>query len=81
MSTWNYRVVHHVDRSPYVVDDDGEDVFFLIEAYYDNTETLYGWHPEVRPTGDSVEAVRADLRRMIEALDRPVIEETDLPNR
>lgn len=81
MSNWNYRVVHRVDVYPTGDDESHEDVFYLIEAYYADDGTLTGWHPEVQPVGTEVAALGTDLVRMMEALEKPVIEESDLPKR
>lgn len=63
---WNHRVVSR-----------GGD-FFIIEAYYDD-DTITSWHENVRPYGESLDELRADLANIASALDLPVLTDADLP--
>lgn len=71
MSHWNYRVVHVIDKA-------GES-YAIVEAHYDDDEklSLYSY-PE--PSGSTLTELRNDLGLMLNALDKPVIEEADLPD-
>jgi len=81
MSTWNYRLMRHVHQHPDV--DEEEVILKIHEVYYrdrdvDDTrvsrdEISYTANP-VSVTGETVEEVRAALHRMLEALDKPVID-------
>lgn len=67
MSTWNYRVVKSKD---------GEDDWYQIHSAYYND---YGFGLSVegaRAGGNSLDELRKDLERMLEALNKPIIDET-----
>lgn len=78
MGKWNYRIVRRTFRHP---DSEVEEVYGIHEAHYgvpgeeEVDETKVGWteYP-VAVTADSVEGVRWVLTKMLEALDREVIE-------
>lgn len=67
---WNYRVV---------ADGPADNrSFFIAEVYYDATDRYLGWVLP-KPMGDSQNDLQADLEMMMEALEKPVIEMSDLP--
>lgn len=73
MSYWNYRVVRKV--YPPGIDGEREHVLGIHEVYYDDdgkpemvTENRMDAH------GETLDELRTDLRWMMEALDKPVLE-------
>jgi hypothetical protein len=72
VSTWNYRVVRRGK-------EDTGHYHSIAECYYPEGSEEVDGYAYVEPGGDTVEDLRADLGYMLEALDRPVIEEADLP--
>lgn len=67
MNTWNYRVVKSKD---------GEDDWYQIHsAYYDNSELTGLSANGASPCGNTIEQLRNDLQKMLDALDKPIIEE------
>jgi hypothetical protein len=66
-SHWNYRVVHIPGDEPW---------YAILEVHYDAEHTPDRWSARsVAPGGESVTELRADLERMLAALDKPVVEE------
>lgn len=53
----------------------GDPSFTIVEAYYDNEGNIDGWSELAFAFGDSIEELAADLRYMMEALLRPVLNE------
>lgn len=68
MTTWEYRVVRHTCK---------EDRFLWFAVYevYSNGGKLSWTVDHKAPIGDSVDELRADLKMMLKACDRPVLEE------
>lgn len=72
MANWNYRVV----RTDFIFEGNTEPVFTVHRCHYNHFMDLlpakYG-KQEAAPEGATVEELRADLHRMLEALDKPVL--------
>jgi len=67
MTHWNHRVMHRKVS--------GEDWYEIHEVYYDNYNKPDGWTKEsVAPGGETIEELKEELHRMIECLDKPVLE-------
>jgi len=69
---WTYRLIQRTDRTP---TGDSETYIVLTElfSFPDGTQ---GWASEpVWPQGDTANDIKADLRRMLAACDKPVLEE------
>lgn len=66
--SWNYRVMRHVG--------DGEEWLGIHEVYYDDNGKPNGHtEDEIAPTSDEgVDGLRWVLDRMMEALDKPVLD-------
>ena len=64
--TWNHRVVKF---------SEDEDYFAICEMYYDEDGNPWA-HTEdgVRVSGNSVEELRETLQRMLDCLDKPVLD-------
>jgi hypothetical protein len=71
--SWNYRVVREVA--------DDEDVFTVREVFYDDDGKPEYWSDACSPQGETHDGLRADLGYMLMALEQPVVEMDDLPNR
>lgn len=71
MGTWNYRVLKHTPEK-------GHTYYAIHEVYYADDGATNG-HTEnaVWPVGETIEELRADINRMLLALDRPVIKATE----
>ena len=65
--TWNYRILKHSPQPDMTY-------YTVHECYYtdDGSENGYTENP-VWAAGGTIEELRADLTRMLQALDRPVI--------
>lgn len=66
--TWNYRVLHRQAR---LGSGDGEvqDVFAVVEVYYDDNGNIISWTDPVSVGGyDDVEHLRTDLAMLSQAL-------------
>lgn len=67
--TWNHRVMRHVE---------GDEVFFQIhEVYYgieEGSNQLSWTENAIAPMGETIEDLRFELVRMLEALDKPVLD-------
>lgn len=78
--SWNHRVMK--TANPF------GDEYVIAEVYYneqdDGTEVIEGWaigtddYRGMKPWGDSVEELHWVLQRMIEACDKPVLDEAEL---
>ena len=66
--TWNHRVTKATV--------DGETVYEIREVYYDLPDSDgIGWTQNAStPYGQTLDELRTDLQRMLEALDKPVID-------
>ena len=61
--TWNYRVVNKNGN------------FGIYEVYYDENGKANAWSQDpMDPYGESLEELKADLKRMMMALERPLFE-------
>ena len=66
---WNYRIVRR---------DKG--FCSIYEVYYNKkTEKIMAWAPDITPYGANPKELKADLKKMREAFDLPVIDLKDLP--
>lgn len=75
---WNYRV----RVRSYVSDVPGiepEEQFDIIEVYYHEDDSIWAYGEAVLPMGDTKKGLRKDLTAMLKALDKPALEEKDLP--
>ena len=68
MTTWNYRIVHWLDG------------FMLREVFYDaNMRPIkHGAAGIGNVLCDSPDEIRTDLELMLQALDRPVLDEKEI---
>lgn len=67
--SWNYRVTKRLDAAW------GDEWYEIREVYYGDDEQVQGWTQNPIPVcGESVDEVRECLERMLESLDKPVIE-------
>lgn len=75
--SWNFRVV----KTNYIFEGKTNPVFTIHRCVYASLPVVGNELPtkfgiqEAAPEGESVEELRAELHRMLEALDRPVLTE------
>lgn len=62
--SWDYRVA----KSPYRI----------VEVFYDDEGKIEGWAETNGPYGDTVDELRADLKSIAEALDKPLVTTEEL---
>lgn len=75
--TWNYRVMRRIFNEPW---DGPTPVYGIVEAYYDvgGGPGLGAWTKEFAdPFGDTPEELRECLTHMLEALDKPILDEAE----
>lgn len=69
--TWNHRVVKRRDKTI------GEDYYAIHECFYD-VDGKMGWTEQpIQVIGEDLDSLRWTLEKMMLALDRPVIEDTE----
>jgi len=72
MGRWNYRVARGTDSLS------GSDYYVIKEAYYDEAGKIDGLSQEICfPMGESLEELRCDLKMMLRALKKPVLNNSD----
>ena len=71
MNSWNYRVEHRI-YAPW-----DEHQFVIVEVYYEGDEIVARSVDAISPMGETIEELRNDLTRMLEALDRDTLEAED----
>lgn len=78
--SWNYRVFRRHDPAP-PPGFETEDELVIHEAYYANPgdEIPEGWTVRnVAPSGENLEELRGCLLLMLQALDKPILDEDDI---
>lgn len=69
--TWSYRVVRTADEA-------GKPVYRIHEVYYDEDGSIEGWTVgPVQPLGESLSALREDIRYFLAAFRSPLLEEAE----
>lgn len=70
MGSWNYRVIR--------TGSGDETELNFHEVHYDEHKVIIGWTENpIPPTSETVKGLRWHLDRMIEALQKPVLEEVE----
>ncbi len=73
---WNHRVVNRV-VNPGTPHESA--VLFIVEVYYDNdSHHIIGWTEKEAVFGETVDELRQSLHWMLDALDKPVLDEAEL---
>jgi len=67
--TWNYRVVKF-DQTDY----DLPPWYSICEVFYEDGEVISHTAEGVDVCGESIEELRTQLKRLLECLDKPIIE-------
>lgn len=75
---WEYRIAARTVPTGVPGADPSEE-FQVIEAYYTKDNDLIAWADHLVPIGDSLEDLREELTRMMDAFAYPVLTEEDLP--
>lgn len=70
--SWNHRIIRHIEQRTHM--DDG--IYYAIhEVYYDEDGKVNGWTEEpIRIMEESLDDLKVTLQRLIESLDKPVID-------
>ncbi len=73
---WNNRVLQRIDNAG---TDYEETNLYIVEIYYNtDDDTVIGWTEKEYVWGDDIESLRQSLTWMLDALDKPILIETDL---
>jgi hypothetical protein len=67
---WNYRAMKRIKND--------ETIFFVTEVYYHEDGSVLGWTEGKDAWGEDIEELRQSLTWMLEALDKPVLDEAAL---
>jgi hypothetical protein len=72
--TWNYRVFRIREKSEL-----HEEVYYEVrEVYYNNKGHIETWTEDgINPFGETFLELQADICNMMDALDKPILEEID----
>ena len=70
--TWNYRIIS--EKAPH-----GE-FYQIYEVYYDEGKIIGMTESPCKPYGDDVEDLRYNMKQMLQALDRPILQMNLLEN-
>lgn len=70
--TWNHRVMRH-ESGPIGFCDDGC-WYGIHEVYYDEQGNVDGYTKDALVTGDNIEDLKWALQKMLECLEKPVLE-------
>lgn len=71
MDYWNYRLVNMPSSNL------GDDYLVLCEVHYNADDTVYGYTPVDRVTGNTLAGAKKELRWMAQAAKRPILHEDD----
>jgi hypothetical protein len=67
---WNHRVCKNTEQ--------GEIFYNIHEVYYDDDGKVEGWTQNaVAPLGNDLDELRNELKWMLEALDKPILDLAD----
>lgn len=76
-SHWNYRVRAYTAYTG-VPGMDPEECFDIVEVYYDADNNIHGWGNDPGVVAESVESLRGELEKRLEALDKPILTPEEL---
>lgn len=71
MMSWNYRVVKTITKIPL---GDTDISYGIHEVYYDSNGTIINISEIAYPISDDLEGLKWNLKEMMEAFDKPVID-------
>ena len=70
--TWEYRVVRKESEN-------GSDEWYSVqEVYFDDDKKPYAYTLDLQVENDTITGMRTQLEKMLEALDNPVLDESDI---
>lgn len=76
---WNFRVFRRTLKN---FDDTTSDWFSIHETYYDENGKPNGWTVDaIDLQGEGIEELKWTLQKMLECLEKPVLEYEDEPKR
>jgi len=68
---WNHRLMKRTEHD--------ETLLYVVEVYYDSKDnSIIGWTEKESVYGENLDEVRQTLSWMIEALDKPILDEVEL---
>lgn len=67
---WDYRAMKRIKND--------ETIFFVTEVYYEDNGSVVGWTEGKDAWGENLDGLRQSLTWMLEALDKPVLDEAAL---
>lgn len=67
---WDYRAMKRIKND--------ETIFFVTEVYYEDNGSVVGWTEGKDAWGENLDGLRQSLTWMLEALDKPVLDEAVL---
>jgi len=67
MNSWNYRLIRHIEPP-------NKEWYAIHEVYYEKDRPVTITDGPTRPAADSVEGLKADMQRMMEAFDKPFLD-------
>ena len=69
--SWNFRVI----RKDLPTEEGTQDWYSIQEVYYNDDGTPGAQTTDLEITGSSIDELKSTLEKMIECLDKPIIEE------
>lgn len=71
--SWNYRVFKRIHKHPYL--HDPETLYEIRETFYDENGKVNGWAEMPDIIADSMDGLKWTLTKMMESLDKSIIDE------
>ena len=72
--SWNYRVFKRIHNHKYLAEP--ETLYEIRETYYDENGQVNGWAEMPDAIADSLDGLKWTLNRMMESLDKNIIDES-----
>lgn len=73
---WNHRIMRRVENPGKTYEETN---LYVVEVYYNNDDGyILGWTEKESVWGESIEEIRNSLTWMMEALDKPILDEVEL---
>lgn len=72
---WNHRIMSRVDGPGTTYEETN---LYVVEVYYHDNGNVIGWTEKEEVRGSDLEEIRSTLTWMLEALDKPILSESEL---
>lgn len=69
--SWNYRIFKRIHRNKYLPEP--ETLYEIRETYYDKDGNINGWAETPDVIGDSADELKGTLEKMLQCLDKPLV--------